>query len=896
MAEVAIGILKDKLFPLLESEARLLKDVDKEVTEISIQLEDIHFLLKGADKRAEEQGDNIRGGVRAYDVSKQGLKKSTSKRSRYLPENELVGIESARVELVCVLLDGSSPRKVVPVVGIGGSGKTTLAHQVYDHVKGRFQCYAWVEMPQPYGREEILRILISELFDSTKASVPGEIHTMDMGKLTSKLREFLKGTKYLIIFDDVWKEDFWGDIEHALIDDQCGSRIKITTRKMKVEDFCRSLSSVHIHEMQLLPTDKAWELFCKRTFRTEGYCPKELGKISGEIVERCEGLPLAIVVIAGVLSTKPKTVNEWRKFHASLSSELENTVHLNSIIKILWLSYYELPYYLKSCLLYFGMFPRRRCIRNGRLIRQWIAEGFVKAVEGKTLEEVAQEYMNELISRSLVEESSVDVTEKARICHVHDLIYEIILKKTKEVRFCQILPRRANQSEFRGITRRLSIMINSSNKDLLFVAFSHVHSVTVFREDEIFNFIVPLFATNFKFLKVLDFEDTPNLDRLPEEIGRLFDLRYLSVRGTKVKMLPRSIAKLENLETLDVLNSFVHDLPADMIKSLRKLRNIYALNIEQGDAEVFPPGLQGVKVVGGIGFLKALQKLLYIELDHEGVEDLFEEFSKLTQLRTLGIFRVRSEDWSSLCGCIEKMELLESLNVGSASENEVIDLESISSPPLFLRNINLEGPLNKLPQWFTQIQSTLVNIRLYFSMLKDDAFETLQNMHNLLLLHLNKDSYVGEQLCFKKGMFPKLKQLHFNGLSRLRSLIFEETTLPKLEELVIGACPLMKYFVPTQPISGLQYLRNLKTILFRDMPMEFLMFIDFETVEHVRQVGFSYRDNDGQTKWISVPNIEHINRAVKREIQNKQDVTSTYWHYYNKGIQRRFLTVVVKLP
>ncbi|GMN59087.1 hypothetical protein TIFTF001_028186, partial [Ficus carica] len=145
--------------------------------------------------------------------------------SRYLREDELVGIEAARDKLVGVLLDESSQRTVIPVVGMGGSGKTTRTHQVYDLVKGRFQCHAWVQLPRQCRREELLRILIRELFESTKVSVPSEIYAMDEEKLTDKLREYLKEKKYLVVFDDVWNEDFWGNIEHALSDDKVGGRI-----------------------------------------------------------------------------------------------------------------------------------------------------------------------------------------------------------------------------------------------------------------------------------------------------------------------------------------------------------------------------------------------------------------------------------------------------------------------------------------------------------------------------------------------------------------------------------------------------------------------------------------------------------------------------------------------
>ena len=96
--------------------------------------------------------------------------------------------------------------------------------------------------------------------------------------------------------------------------------------------------------------------------------------------------------------------------------------HLTSITKILSLSYNDLPYYLKSCFLYFGIFPRDYSVRCGRLIRQWIAEGFVKSKKDKSLEVVAEEYMAELINRNLVQVLQVDFDGKARTCRIHDLL------------------------------------------------------------------------------------------------------------------------------------------------------------------------------------------------------------------------------------------------------------------------------------------------------------------------------------------------------------------------------------------------------------------------------------------------------------------------------------------
>ena len=164
-----------------------------------------------------------------------------------------------------------------------------------------------------------------------------------------------------------------------------------------------------MYKLSPLPFEKAFELFCKKVFKCEGgQCPPEFIDISFGIVEKCEGIPLAIMSIGGLFSTKAKVVSEWRKVLDSLSSEFDINLRLRSITRILSFSYHDLPYNLKACFLYFGMFSEDCVINCARLTRLWIAEGFVKEKKGLTLEDVAQDYLNQLIHRSLVQVDEED--------------------------------------------------------------------------------------------------------------------------------------------------------------------------------------------------------------------------------------------------------------------------------------------------------------------------------------------------------------------------------------------------------------------------------------------------------------------------------------------------------
>jgi disease resistance protein RPM1 len=152
-------------------------------------------------------------------------------------------------------------------------------------------------------------------------------------------------------------------------------------------------------------------------------------------------------------------------------------------------------------------------------------------------------------------------------------------------------------------------------------------------------------------------------------------------------MLPKSIGKLQNLETLDLKQSLVSDIPVE-IKKLRKLRHLIAY-YRDNKVDFSLAWEKGVKIQKGIGCLKYLQKLYHVELNHGGV-DLIKELGKLRQLRKLGVKNLTKETMRALCASIGKMNHLESLDVTSISEDEIIDLQSISSPPQCLQRLYLK--------------------------------------------------------------------------------------------------------------------------------------------------------------------------------------------------------------
>ncbi|KAL3630465.1 hypothetical protein CASFOL_023449 [Castilleja foliolosa] len=182
------------------------------------------------------------------------------------------------------------------------------------------------------------------------------------------------------------------------------------------------------YEMRFLDEDQSWNLFCKSTFGDEEIFPDELEGIGKKIVENCKGLPLSIVVVGGLLSKSKRT----REYLLYISENLSSTVNLQddeSSLKILRLSYKELPVYLKPCFLYMGVYPEDCVIDVSELMRLWVAEGFLKPISGKLLEAVAKEYLNELVGRNLVLVHETGYSGETIKCKIHDLLVDVCVRE-----------------------------------------------------------------------------------------------------------------------------------------------------------------------------------------------------------------------------------------------------------------------------------------------------------------------------------------------------------------------------------------------------------------------------------------------------------------------------------
>lgn len=285
---------------------------------------------------------------------------------------ELVGFDEGGEKILDRLTSEEKELQIVSIVGMGGIGKTTLANSLFDHpsIRSCFHVCVRVCVSKVYERRNLfLDILQGIIGDQTEKFVK----KCDQD-LEEVLRQSLKGQRYLILMDDIWDIKAWLDLRASIPDDMNGIRIMFTSRSQRIASETKQSSSSY--QLDLLSDAKSWEMLCSKLFQEEESCPVELVDLGKKISKSCQGLPLTVDLIAGVLRTKERNKYHWQQVAQNIMTEITDDPQ-QRCRKILEQSFNDLKDHLKPCFLYFAAFPDDIEVPTKRLIWLWMAEGFV---------------------------------------------------------------------------------------------------------------------------------------------------------------------------------------------------------------------------------------------------------------------------------------------------------------------------------------------------------------------------------------------------------------------------------------------------------------------------------------------------------------------------------------
>ncbi|KAM0991622.1 hypothetical protein ACFX2C_009981 [Malus domestica] len=603
----------------------------------------------------------------------------------FVRASDVVGRRFEKEAIVGRLIEqGDDHVSVIPVVGMGGLGKTTLAKLVYNDTRviRNFELMIWQYVSVDFDVARLTKEILGYVLGT---NISGEL---SMNQLQEKLRDALKDKKFLLVLDDVWNKDAykWGELKDLLVEGvKLGSKVLVTTRNVTVASIMGTVPT-NIN-LQTLSEEDCMSLFVKCAFKEgEEREHPNLFEIGKDNVRKCGGVPLAVKTLGCQLYSKIDE-REWAMIRDSAIWELERE-GVAHVLPALRLSYTHLPPHLKRCLAYCSLLPRTYEELNSRfLIQIWMVNGILESHDhgNLELEDVGELYFKELWERSFFQ----IVKDFSLFCkfRMHDLIHDLV-RSVAQDECCAV--------DFEGTkeisenVRHLSVFGPAQNVPSILDKRKRLRSITLKEIDINESFLQTCFS-RFKYLRMLVLVGS-TFEAFPSSIVSLKHMRYLQLSGNeRITKLPDAVCKLQSLEILNVLVcENLEELPRD----ISRLISLRWLEITTKQTS-FPDN--------GVGCMKSLR---YLSIgDWGNLTSLPRDMSYLAALHTLFIWNCEQLDLANgnyqliplrlrslLIGEVPRMVALPEWLQGAANTLRVLCIWDCKN-------------LDALPEWLTSFTS-----------------------------------------------------------------------------------------------------------------------------------------------------------------------------------------------
>ncbi|KAM6554723.1 hypothetical protein CsatB_015485 [Cannabis sativa] len=707
--------------------------------------------------------------------------------------------------------------KFIPIVGMGGIGKTTLARNAYNdaEVKSLFKGnMIWVCVSDPFDISRIAKEIIEQL-----TRQPQLITGLEL--LMIKFQESIEGKKFLLVLDDVWTTDYskWLSLEHVLKLGAIGSRVVVTTRN---EEVAKMIGDTNKISLSKLSEEDCWLLLKEVALSNKTEQEKQNFDVIGQkIARKCNGLPLAAKALGSLL--RVKDIEYWREMLTSEIWELKNMEV--ELFNPLLFSYYDLTPVERRCFLYCAIFPKDNVFDRDDLIQQWVAQGYFKSRNNgqHEFEQSGLVCFQNLATRSFFQEFKYDNYNFTLECKMHDIVHDFAKYLTKNEYSIQIIS---------DVEKRVELNIRHLNLihvSLAIPTFSNLkkkknlHTLMV-RCD--LGCMVP--GEHLRCLKTLILKG--ELMKLPTNIGDLIHLRYVSIdSGIEIMInVPPTIGNLLNLQTLKFF-SRIKELPEEV----GKLTNLRHLLLSEGGTETRQSSIGKLtslqtlenrdqrfwafkknRMTMEVRDFRNLNNLRKIWLEGLGREEHKEEAKEaqlhnktsLVHLHLIFDFNSEMETHEIVLETLQPHENLQYLRIegylgGSFSPSWMVSLINMRSLCLYeCVNYNKMPPLGKLP--------CLESLYIQWS----------RGLEKMGAEFLGVEIYDNTSSATELLLFPKLKQLQIKNADSLKEWVGVVgwkmngplKIMPSLETLQLTGCLVLESlpdFLESTPLKNLEIRR-----------------------------------------------------------------------------------------